>query len=108
MSLENTPVKNSIELETVKLDESTFTEIMELNQLITNTLTGLGEVHVRKNEISDDLIKLDNLKTKLEDEFKENSLSLKKKLDKLNEKYPGGRINFQDGTIQYQPGVKQQ
>ncbi len=107
MSLENVPVKNSIEVETVKLDENVLTEIKELNQSISNTLTGLGEVHVRKNELNEELNRLDNLKIDLEGEFKEHNNSLKKKIDKLNEKYPGGRLNLQEGTIQYQPGLKE-
>jgi CRISPR/Cas system CMR-associated protein Cmr1 (group 7 of RAMP superfamily) len=107
MSLENIPVKNSIEIETVKLDENLLTELKELNQLIANTLTGLGEVHVRKNDLTDEFAKLDTLKSELEQEFKETNNSLKKKIDKLQEKYPGGRINLQDGTIQYQPDAKQ-
>lgn len=107
MSLENIPVKNSIEIETVKLDENLLNELKELNQSIANTLTGLGEVHVRKNELTDELVKLDSVKGELEQEFKETNNSLKKKIDKLQEKYPGGRINLQEGTIQYQPDVNQ-
>jgi chromosome segregation ATPase len=107
MSLENVPVKNSIEIETVKLDENLLTELKELNQSIANTLTGLGEVHVRKNELSEELTKLDTVRGELEQEFKDNNNSLKKKIDKLQEKYPGGRINLQDGTIQYQPDANQ-
>ena len=107
MSLENIPVKNSIEIETVKLDENLITELKELNQLIANTLTGLGEVHVRKNELTDELVKLDSVRDQLEQEFKDTNNSLKKKIDKLQEKYPGGRINLQEGTIQYQPDAKQ-
>ena len=107
MSLENIPVKNSIEIETVKLDENLITELKELNQSIANTLTGLGEVHVRKNELTDELVKLDSVRDQLEQEFKDTNNSLKKKIDKLQEKYPGGRINLQEGTIQYQPDAKQ-
>lgn len=107
MSLENIPVKNSIEIETVRLDNNLIIELTELNQLIANTLTGLGEVHVRKNELTDELVKLDSIRSELEKEFKENNNSLKKKIDKLQEKYPGGRINLQEGTIQYQPDVNQ-
>jgi predicted nuclease with TOPRIM domain len=107
MSLENIPTKTSVEIETVKLDDNTITELQELNQSIANTLTGLGELHVRKNELNEEFDRLDTLKLQLENEFKENNNSLKKKIDKLQEKYPGGRINLQDGTIQYQPDLKQ-
>ena len=83
MSLENIPTKTSVEVETVKLDDNTLTEIKELNQFISNTLTGLGEVHVRKNEMHEELERLENLKVELEKEFKEHNNALKKKIDKI-------------------------
>jgi cell shape-determining protein MreC len=107
MSLENVPVKNSIEIETVKLDENILNELKEFNQSIANTLTGLGELHVRKQELHEELTRLETLRGELEQEFKDNNNSLKKKIDKLQEKYPGGRINLQEGTIQYQPEANQ-
>jgi len=33
------------------------------------------------------------------------NLQLKQIIDELDEKFPQGRINMQDGTIQYQPGA---
>jgi chromosome segregation ATPase len=107
MSLENVPVKNSIEIETVKLDENLLNELKEFNKAIANTLTGLGELHVRKQEMHEELNRLETLRVELEQEFKENNNSLKKKLDKLQEKYPNGRLNLQEGTIQYQADANQ-
>jgi chromosome segregation ATPase len=107
MSLENVPVKNSIEIETVKLDENLLNELKEFNQSIANTLTGLGELHVRKQDLHEELNRLETLRVELEQEFKDNNNALKKKIDKLQEKYPGGRVNLQDGTIQYQPDANQ-
>ena len=33
------------------------------------------------------------------------NLELKEVLDSLDDKYPQGRINLQEGTVQYQPGA---
>ena len=37
--------------------------------------------------------------------FKKNSIELKEILEALDDKYPAGRLNLQDGTVQYQPGA---
>jgi hypothetical protein len=42
--------------------------------------------------------------------YHNKSLTVYKKeleIDKLQEKYPGGRVNLQEGTIQYQPDANQ-
>jgi hypothetical protein len=40
-----------------------------------------------------------------EDEFKSINFQLKEIIEALDDRYPQGRINLQDGTIQYQPGA---
>jgi hypothetical protein len=60
---------------------------------------------MRKREIQDELVRLDDFLLKDEEELKATSLELKEIFEALDEKYPQGRINVQDGTIQYQPGA---
>jgi hypothetical protein len=48
---------------------------------------------------------MDDFLEKGEDEFKVLNSELRDVIDGLDEKYPQGRINMQDGTIQYQPGA---
>jgi hypothetical protein len=60
---------------------------------------------MRKREIQNELTNLDEFLQKGEDELKSTSLELNEILDALDDKYPQGRINLQDGTIQYQPGA---
>jgi hypothetical protein len=48
---------------------------------------------------------MDDFLEKGEDEFKMLNTELREVIDALDEKYPQGRINLQDGTIQYQPGA---
>ena len=48
---------------------------------------------------------MDDFLEKGEDEFKVLNSELREVIDGLDEKYPQGRINIQDGTIQYQPGA---
>ena len=48
---------------------------------------------------------MDDTLERLEDDFRSMNNELREMLDGIDEKYPQGRINFQDGTIQYQPGA---
>jgi hypothetical protein len=51
------------------------------------------------------MLRLNELTERTEDEFKAANMQLKELVDSLDEKYPQGRINLKDGTVQYQPGA---
>lgn len=103
--LDNIPQKQNVEIEIVKLDESTINTVVELNNNIANIVSRFGEIYIRRNEITDELKKLDELQSQFDLEFKAKNEELLEFLDVLDEKYPQGRINLQEGTIQYQPGA---
>jgi uncharacterized phage infection (PIP) family protein YhgE len=103
--LDNIPQKQSIEIEIAKLDESILDTINSLNDKSNQLLLEFGQIHIRKQEIADELIRLDSLLEKGETEFKNTSIELKEILESLDDKYPAGRLNLQDGTVQYQPGA---
>jgi hypothetical protein len=103
--LDNIPQKQSIEIEIVKLDESTLDKIKSLNDKSNALVADFGTIYIRKREIEEELVKLDSLLEQGEDEFKKNSIELKATLEALDDKYPAGRLNLQDGTVQYQPGA---
>jgi hypothetical protein len=103
--LDNIPQKTTVEIEAVKLDEKTLELITELNQKSAKIINEFGQIYVRKKEIQNELTNLDEFLQKGEDELKSTSLELNEILDALDDKYPQGRINLQDGTIQYQPGA---
>ena len=103
--LDNIPEKKSIEIELVKLEESVLKNITDLNQKSANIVNEFGQIYIRKREIQNELIKLDEFLEKGESELKATNLQLQEIVDSLDEKYPQGRINLQDGTIQYQPGA---
>lgn len=65
----------------------------------------LDKFILEKKEIQDELTGLDDILQKGEDEFKSINFQLKEIVDALDDRYPQGRINLQDGTIQYQPGA---
>ena len=103
--LDNIPQKQSIEIEIVKLDEKILQSITDLNQKSANIINEFGQIYIRKREIENELISLNEFLEKGEDEFKAANFQLKEIVDALDETYPQGRINLKEGTIQYQPGA---
>jgi hypothetical protein len=103
--LDKIPQKQSIEIEIAKLDENVLQSITDLNQKSNNLIADFGQIYIRKREIEDELIRLGEILEKSENDFKSINLELKEVLDSLDEKYPQGRINLQEGTVQYQPGA---
>ena len=103
--LDSIPQKQTVEIETVKLDENLYNTILELQQKSNLYIADFGQIYVRKKEIQDELLRLNELTERTEDEFKATNLQLKELVDSLDDKYPQGRINLTDGTVQYQPGA---
>jgi hypothetical protein len=103
--LDKIPQKQSIEIEIAKVDETIYERLKELNQKSNLLIGDFGNIHIRKKEIADELVRLDEILEKAEAEFKVTNSEINETLDKLDEQYPQGRINMQDGTIQYQPGA---
>ena len=103
--LDKIPQKQSIEIELVKLDEGVLQIITELNQKAAGIIQEFGKIYVRKKEIELDLISMDEFLVQGQEELAATNKELRDVIDALDEQYPQGRINLQDGTIQYQPGA---
>ena len=103
--LDNIPQKTTVEIEVVKLDEDILKTITELNQKSAGIINEFGQIYIRKDEIHEELMRLEEFLLTGKDEFKATNLQLKEIVDALDDKYPQGRINLKDGTIQYQPGA---
>ena len=103
--LDNVPQQQQITIETAKIDAETMKSITDVNQKIQNLLLEFGQIHIRKKEIHEEMVKMDDFLERGEDEFKMLNSQLRELIDGLDDKYPQGRINMQDGTIQYQPGA---
>jgi hypothetical protein len=103
--LDNIPQQQQITIETAKIDADVFKSMQEINQKINALIIEFGQIHIRKKEINDEMVRMDDFLEKGEDEFKMANSQLREFIDGLDEKFPQGRINMQDGTIQYQPGA---
>jgi hypothetical protein len=76
-----------------------------LNQKAAAIIQEFGKIYVRKKEIELDIMSMDDFLVKGQEELSATNKELRDILDALDEQYPQGRINLQDGTIQYQPGA---
>ncbi len=103
--LDNIPQKQTIEIEVAKLDETVLKSITDLNQKSNAIISDFGNIYIRKKELSEELERLDSILEDAESQFKATNAELKEVLEALDDKYPQGRINLQDGTVQYQPGA---
>ena len=103
--LDNIPQTQSIEIATAELDEATVDKIKELNQKSTLLVNDFGAIYLRKKQIQDELIRLDEILEKGEVDYKLLQDELNTIGEEIDEKYPQGRISIQDGTVQYQPGA---
>ena len=103
--LDSIPQKQNIEIATAKIDGDTYTQLNELNNKLQGLFLEFGQIYIRKKEIQDEIIRMDDVLERGEDEFKMTNEKIRELVDELDEKFPQGRINMQDGTIQYQPGA---
>ena len=103
--LDNIPQQQQITIETAKIDAETMQSINDLNQKIQGLVLDFGQIYIRRKEIQDEMVRMDDFLETGEDEFKVLNTQLREIIDGLDDKYPQGRINMQDGTIQYQPGA---
>ena len=103
--LDNIPTKQTVEIETVKLDETLLKEITDLNAELNGIVSRFGEIFLRRKDIHTELESLDKKTESFEDEFKAKNSQMRDILDSLDDKYPQGRLNLQEGTITFQPGA---
>ena len=103
--LDNVPQTQSIEIAIAKIEEDVLKSMNELNSKINLLISDFGQIYIRKKELSEELIRLDVIVERAEDEFKAANNQMKEIVDSLDETYPQGRINLKEGTIQYQPGA---
>ena len=103
--LDNIPQKQSIEIESVKIDDATKQKLEQMNQKQNVLISDFGQIYLRRKELQDELKKLDDVLEKTEAEFKLVSDEMRTYFEELDEKYPQMRVNLQDGVIQYQPGA---
>jgi vancomycin resistance protein YoaR len=103
--LDSIPQTQTVEIAVAKLDTTTVDKIKDLNQKSTLLVNDFGAIYLRKKQIADELVRLDEILEKGEVDYKLLQDELNRIGEEIDEKYPQGRINIQEGTVQYQPGA---
>lgn len=96
-----------IELVTRTLEESVVTPIKEANEEISQLVNVFGQLYLRRKELEDELVKLDEGVEKAEADFKEKNEAIRGLVNELEKEYPRGQINLQEGTITFDPSIKE-
>ena len=104
MALDVPKIQN-VEIATAKLDEDVIKQIQELNQKSSILVQEFGGIYIRKQQIQEELLRMDEFLEKGNDDYKMYQQQLNEIGEQVDEKYPQGRINIQEGTVQYQPGA---
>jgi transposase len=104
MALDVPQIQN-VEIATAKLDEDVIKQIQELNQKSSILIQEFGSIYLRKQQIQEESLRMDEFLEKANDDYKMYQHQLNEIGEQIDEKYPQGRINIQDGTVQYQPGA---
>jgi|TARA_R110000782_G_scaffold581_1_gene1961 predicted nucleic acid-binding Zn-ribbon protein len=96
-----------IELVTRTLEESVVTPIKEANEEISQLVNVFGQLYLRRKELEDELVKLDEGVEKAEADFKEKNEAIRGLVNELEQEYPRGQLDLQKGTITFDPSMKE-
>ena len=96
-----------IELVTRTLEESVVTPVKEANEEISQLVNVFGQLYLRRKELEDELVKLDEGVEKAEADFKEKNEAIRGLVNELEKEYPRGQLDLQKGTITFDPSIKE-
>lgn len=84
------------------LDVDVLNNIKVKRDEVANLVMELGQVSLRSRELRTELLKLDQVKISMENRFDEVNDEIKEILGKLEEKYPKGEIDLNEGAIYFE------
>tara|TARA_B110000879_G_scaffold90928_1_gene124825 strand:+ start:207 stop:521 length:315 start_codon:yes stop_codon:yes gene_type:complete len=94
-------------LVTRTLEEGVVTPIKEANEEISQLVNVFGQLYLRRKELEDELVKLDEGVEKAEADFKEKNEAIRGLVNELEKEYPRGQLDLQKGTITFDPSMKE-
>jgi hypothetical protein len=100
--------KQQIELLTVQLPEETVTTIKQHNDKLNELVNTFGQLHLRRKELEDGMTQLEENLLQAEEDFKNTNNQMQEELNVLERDYPRGQIDLQEGTVTYNPAIKEQ
>ena len=100
--------KQQVELITIDLGEDILGSIKEKNAKINNIVNAFGQIYLRRKELNEELEKLEGTLAQAEEDFRASNDELRTVLNSLDKDYPRGQINLAEGTLTYNPAIKEQ
>ena len=96
-----------IELVTRELGEDVINPIKKSNDEITQMVNVFGQLYLRRKELEDEMVKLEEGLEQAEADFKEKNESLRGLVADLEKDFPRGQLDLQKGTITFDPSMKE-
>jgi len=96
-----------IELVTRELGEDVINPIKQSNDEITQMVNVFGQLYLRRKELEDEMVKLEEGLEQAETDFKEKNEALRGLVTELEKDFPRGQLDLQKGTITFDPSVKE-
>jgi hypothetical protein len=103
--LDSIPQTQTVELAQVKLEDSIYDTIKELNNGIQSSILEVGTLYIRRKEMEEEILRIADILEQHESDIKSANIKLNDIANDIDDKYPQARINVADGTVQYQPGA---
>ncbi len=85
----------------VSIDTDTLTELKEHNSNMSEVVSKIGELYIKKKTLQDDLEKIDSHLSDLEFSFNKSQEKLNTIVLKLENTYKNGRIDLERGLLLY-------
>lgn len=100
--------KQKIELVTVEIEESKLEAIRETNNKLNELVNAFGQLYIRNKELEEEIQRLDEAKEQAEEDFQAKNKEMRELVSELEKDYPRGQLDLQQGTVTYNPAIKEQ
>ena len=80
----------------------------EGNSEIQNLVNAFGQIYLRRKELAEEMDKLEEGLQRAEADFKSKNDEMKELVSGLEKEYPRGQIDLKEGTITWNPDIKEQ
>jgi hypothetical protein len=97
-----------IELVTVELTKDVLTSLRDGNGEIQNLVSAFGQIYLRRKELEEEMVKLEEGLQRAEADFKIKNDEMREIVSELEKDYPRGQIDLKEGTITWNPAIKEQ
>jgi hypothetical protein len=99
--------KQQIELTSTKLADEKVEPLRQQNRLLNDMVMSFGQIHLRRNELQDELSNLEEQLANVESQYKEETKKMRELVSELEKEYPRGQIDLNEGVVTYRADFKE-